>query len=66
MLCRKEAGAFSLAAPFRTDRPVRLPALFCLCRVERWNGQLHLVWDFDSDGHPKIPHKTHQSGQTNC
>ena len=55
MLCRKEQEEFSLAAPFRTDRPLRLPALFCLSRVERRDGQLHLVWDFDSEGNPKIP-----------
>lgn len=57
MLCRKGEGEFSLSAPFRTDRPVSLPALFCLSRVERRDGQLHLIWDFDSEGHPKLPHK---------
>ena len=57
MLCRREQDCFSLAAPFRTDRPMCLPALFCLSQVERWNGQLHLVWHFDSHGQPKLPHK---------
>ena len=57
MLCRREEGAFSLSAPFRTDQPVRLPALFCFSRVERRDGQLHLVWEFDSQGNPKVPHK---------
>lgn len=66
MLCRKGEGAFSLAVPFRTDRPVQLPTLFCLSRVERWNGQLHLVWDFDSKGQPVVPHKKEESGQNNC
>ena len=55
MLCRKEEGAFALSAPFRTDRPVRLPALACLARVERRDGQLHMVWEFDSQGNPKLP-----------
>lgn len=66
MLCRKEDGAFALSAPFRTDRPVRLPALICLARVERRDGQLHMVWDFDSQGNPKVPHKLEESGHTNC
>ena len=57
MLCRKEREGFSLAAPFRPDRPMRLPALFCLACPERREGQLHLIWNFDSEGNPKIPHK---------
>ncbi len=57
MLCRRGDGEFSLAAPFRTDRPVRLPALFCLSRVESRDGLLHMVWDFDAQGNPKVPHK---------
>lgn len=55
MLCRKEAEGFSLASPFHTDRPVSLTALICLARVERWNGQPHLVWSFDRDGIPRLP-----------
>ena len=66
MLCRKADGAFALSAPFRTDRPVRLPALVCLARVERRNGQLHMVWDFDSQGNPRIPHNPEEPGHTNC
>ena len=55
MLCRKEEGGFSLAAPFRTDCPVPLTALICLARVERWNGRAHLVWSFDQKGMPRLP-----------
>ena len=55
MLCQKEADGFSLAAPFRADRPIPLTALFCLARVERWEGKPHLVWSFDGDGRPKVP-----------
>ena len=57
MLCRREAEGFSLAVPFRADRPLQLAALFCLSQLERWNGQLHLVWNFSPEGWPKIPHK---------
>lgn len=56
MLCRRDAETFSLSAPFRTDRPVRLPALFCLARVEKRDGQMHMVWEFDSQGRPRPPH----------
>ncbi len=62
MLCKKGEGTFSLAVPFRTDRPLALNALFCLCQVERWEGRTHLVWNFDGEGHPKIPHKSGRSG----
>lgn len=55
MLCRKDPEGFSLAAPFRTDAPIPLSALFCLAQVERWGGRAHLVWSFDPDGRPKIP-----------
>ena len=57
MLCRKEEGGFSLAAPFRTDCPMPLSALFCLARTERWDGRLHLVWSFDQGGRPRVPEK---------
>lgn len=55
MLCRREGEGFSLAAPFRTDAPVVLNALFCLARAERLEGRLHLVWSFDSGGLPRLP-----------
>lgn len=55
MLCQKEESGFSLAAPFRTDQAVPLTALFCLARVERWDGRPHLVWRFDREGRPRPP-----------
>lgn len=58
MLCKRgEEGSFCLAAPFRPDRPAALTALFCLARVERWEGKAHLVWSFDGAGQPEIPKK---------
>lgn len=62
MLYRQEEDGFSLAAPFRTDAPVALTGLFCLARTERWNGRLHLVWRFDKNGWPQLPHKGDGSG----
>jgi len=55
MLCRRSGEGFSLAAPFRTNCPIPLTALFCLARVERRNGQPHLVWSFDREGIPRLP-----------
>ena len=63
MLCRKEQGGFRLAAPFRTDGPVALETLFCLARLERLEGRAHLVWSFDREGRPTVPHKTGPFGQ---
>ena len=63
MLCRKDGEGFRLAAPFRTDGPVALEPLFCLARPERLEGKIHLVWTFDREGRPKIPHKNGASGQ---
>lgn len=62
MLCRKSEKAFFLAAPFRTDRPLKLNALFCFSQVERWDGRTHLVWTFDLEGRPIIPNKSGLSG----
>lgn len=56
MLCRRSGDGFLLAAPFRTDAPVALPGLFCLARVERWSGRSHLVWRFNQNGQPQLPH----------
>lgn len=63
MLCRKEKEGFRLAYPFRTGAPLALESLFCLARVEQLEGRPHLVWIFDREGHPKIPHKTKSGGQ---
>lgn len=57
MLCQRLPEGFSLSVPFQTNRPVRLPALFCFSRVECRDGQLHMVWDFDSKGNPSLSHK---------
>lgn len=57
MLCRKGSEGFQLAAPFRTDAPVPMDALFCLARLESLEEKPHLIWSFDREGHPKIPHR---------
>lgn len=54
MLCLRRGEGFSLSAPFRSDRPFPLPALFCLARPERREGRLYLVWPFDREGRPIV------------
>lgn len=66
MLCRREGEGFALSAPFAADRPVRLPSLFCLAGVERREGRLYMVWHFNAEGEPVLPHKKEDPGQTNC
>ena len=56
MPCRRGREGFWLAAPFRTNAPVPMNALFCLARLERLEGGPHLVWEFDGEGRPKRPH----------
>jgi len=65
MLCRRGKDGFRLAVPFRTDCPVAMESLFCLARVERLEGRPHLVWSFDREGVPLVPHKEEENGQTN-
>lgn len=63
ILCRKERDGFSLAAPFRTGAPAPLEPLFCLARVERLEGRLHMVWSFDREGAPRQPNKRNMDGK---
>lgn len=64
MLCQRGDAGFCLAAPFRTDSPMPLSALFCLARIEQVEGRPHLVWRFNREGRPEIPHKRGENRQT--
>ena len=64
MLCQRGDAGFCLAAPFRTDSPMPLSALFCLARIEQVEGRPHLVWRFNGEGKPEIPHKRGENRQT--
>ena len=54
ILCRRDKRGFSLAAPFRTDRRMPLPGLFCFGRIERWPAGLYIVWKFNKQGIPVL------------
>lgn len=55
LLCCRNADGFRLAVPLRPECPLPLTSLFCLARPEPLNGQLHLIWSFDSHGRPLVP-----------
>ena len=63
MLLRTEKEGFCLRAGFDPRHPFPLPALFCLARVERVQGQVCVLFSFDRKGNPIMPHNTGQSGE---
>lgn len=62
LLRRRESG-FCLAAEYRPGRPFPLPALFCLCAVERVEGAMCAVFYFDGEGNPVVPHNGSKDGK---
>lgn len=62
MLCCRGEDGVRLAMPFCSSAPMVLPSLFCLARLERLDGKIHLVWQFDREGRPRVPHRTKGEG----
>ena len=54
MLVQRQEHRICLAAEYHPGRPFPLPALFCLCRVERIQGRAHAVFCFDPEGNPVV------------
>lgn len=52
VLCRRDGGRMTLAYPFETGREFPLPGLFCLARVEGFDGQPFALFSFDGNGRP--------------
>lgn len=63
MLLRRGEGGFWLAAPFDTRRPFPLTPLFCLAKSERVEGRSHVVFFFDREGNPVLPHNGSNTGE---
>lgn len=63
MLLRREKEGFTLGARFDPQRSFPIPALFCLARVERVQGQVCALFSFDREGNPLVPHKGGQNGE---
>lgn len=63
VLLRRWEDGFCLAADHRPGRPFPLPALFCLCAVERVEGAMRAVFYFDGEGNPVVPHNGRKDGE---
>lgn len=63
MLLRRGEDGFCLAAPFDTERPFPLTPLFCLSKTERVEGGSRVIFRFDKEGNPVMPHNGRQSGE---
>lgn len=63
MFLRRRERGFCLAAEYRPHQPFPLPALFCLCAVERVDGRVHAVFSFDGAGNPVPPHNGCYGGE---
>ena len=53
-LVRREAEGFSLAYPYRPDRPFPLTPLFCFARLEELEGRAYLRFPFKPGGCPRL------------
>lgn len=53
-LVRREEGGFSLAYPYRPDRPFPLIPLFCFARLEELDGKVYLRFPFRPGGCPRL------------
>ncbi len=62
-LYRKEERGFVLAFPFDPSHPFPVPPLFCLARLERVDGQGHVLFYFDAGGNPLLPHNGNDCGE---
>ena len=63
MLLRRGEDGFCLSAPFDSKRPFPLTPLFCLSTIERVEGGSRVIFRFDREGNPVMPHNRGQSGE---
>ena len=63
MLLRRGEDGFCLSAPFDSKRPFPLTPLFCLSKIERVEGGSRVIFRFDREGNPVVPHNGRQSGE---
>ncbi|MBO5918268.1 MAG: hypothetical protein J6Q14_05835 [Oscillospiraceae bacterium] len=62
-LYRVETEGFSLALPIDPSRPFPIPTLFCLAVPGRVEGRNHVMFRFDPNGIPILPHKPKDTGE---
>lgn len=63
MLLRQTGSGFFLSAAFDTGRPFPLAPLFCLSKVEGGQQGRRLIFSFDREGNPVVPHNGRKSGE---
>ena len=62
-LYRPEKDGFLLALRFDPSRPFPVPTLFCLAKCERVEGRNYVVFRFDGEGTPVLPHNRSHTGE---
>lgn len=55
VLCRREAGGFTLAYPFSCREPFPFVELFCFAQAVLLGGRRHVLFHFDGEGWPIFP-----------
>jgi len=65
MLLKRGEDGFDLAAAFDPNRPFPLTPLFCLARIRAVEGRTCVVFRFDGEGNPIVPHNGCNSGENN-
>lgn len=64
-LCRRlPQGGFALVFPYLPGRPFPLVPLFCLARPVCLWGRWHLLFAFDGESRPILPHNLPELGNT--
>ena len=64
-LYRPESDGFLLAFGFDPSRPFPVPPLFCLAKCQRMEGRKYVVFRFDREGRPLLPHNPSDTGEDN-
>ncbi len=62
-LYRPETDGFLLALGFDPCRPFPVPPLFCLAKCQRVEGRNCVVFRFDREGTPVLPHNRSDAGE---
>lgn len=62
-LYRPETDGFLLAFGFDPSRAFPVPPLFCLAKCERVEGRTCVVFHFDREGVPVLPHDRSDTGE---
>lgn len=60
-----ETDGFLLAFGFDPSRPFPIPPLFCLAKCERVEEKNYVVFRFDREGNPVLPHNRRDTGEDN-